>query len=145
MEFGERWEAQYPERGWEFMQALSHAKLVEPDNSKNIFYGYVRWAIDGSPDATSTVHMNFPGERLKNGQGYVGQTFEYDTDNPDGTITRNECKIIHGIGSVGLIVPLSAGLTETITDGLNPIAEPLWRPQSLEDAAVVLEKFGISE
>lgn len=136
---------QYPDRGWKFGMAATHTSLQQPDNPINRLYGSLHWPIDEDPNATCNFKINFPKERLKNGQGYIGTTFRYEQAASNGAYLETQLLVIHGIGRVGLVEPLSASMTETLTDGIDPLAEPIWTPKYPEEANLVLAKFGIVE
>lgn len=140
-----RYKEQHPRDGWKFDMAASHTTLTDPSNPKNLFYGTVEWPTDEDPYAACDVRINFPTERLKNGQGFIGLRFRYETQSGKGAYFNTELLLIHGIGRVGLVEPLSASMTEYLSDGIDPTTEPIWTPKSFDEASQVLEHFGLGK
>lgn len=141
-----RYKEQNPEDGWKFDMAASHTKLTDPDNPKNLFGGTVEWPTDEDPGAACDVRINFPGERLKNGQGYVGLVFKYAMRSGEDAYFNTELLLIHGIGGIGLVGPLSASMSEHISDRFGePVTERIWTPKSFDEASQVLEQFGLGD
>ncbi len=136
---------QNPDKGHKFGMVAMHTSLMQPDLPQNRLYGTVHWPIAEDPNAACDFRINFPKERLKNGQGYIGTTFRFERPAAEGAVMETSLLIVHGIGSIGLVEPLSASMTETLTDGVDPLIDPVWTLKSPEEANEVLAMFGITE
>lgn len=138
-----RYKEQNPNNGWKFDMIASPATLIDPNNPKNVFYGTVDWATNQDPYAACDIRINFPNERLKNGQGYIGLKFRDAIPSGASSYIETELLILHGIGSIGLVEPLSVSTTEYLSDGCDPTTKPIWTPTSFVNAAFILERFGL--
>jgi hypothetical protein len=136
---------QHPEGRDKWTYATTPTVLKQPADSRGVLYGTVEWPIDEDPYASCNVRINFPRERLKNGQGYVGTTYEYSVSAGDNTGMTTKLKIIYGVGNIGLLEPLSASMTEQVERNSEPLTEAIWSQADSEVTSMILAKFGIEE
>lgn len=122
----------------------SAAALRNPDDRRNTFYATVEWPTDGDSFSTVGLRANFPRERRKNGEGYLGVIFSSE-ERIDASRIDTKLKIYYGIGEIGLLEPMGVDITETLEGTTGEQTEPLWSPASSEAAAAILARFGIVE
>lgn len=134
-----------PTSGSKLFMATNSGALRYPDDKNNLFYATINWPSDGDPNSNVGLRANFPGERLKNRQGYLGVTFNRE-DRGEVGLVSTKLKIIYGLGTIGLLEPKTALLAEEPVE-LSDVreGEPLWTPATPQQAAGILLKFGIVE
>lgn len=134
----------FPDRVGEFNAKTNVEVLRNPDDPANIFDATIEWPTTDDPSSKVQLRANFPGERFRDGSGYLGVTFS-SAERSTAMRVDSGLKIRYGIGSVGLLEPVDAFRFEAIQGHHDRMTEPLWMPVSPHAAAAVLEQFGLTK
>ncbi|QQS19479.1 hypothetical protein IPL85_04330 [Candidatus Saccharibacteria bacterium] len=107
---------QFPNNAWRFENALNQSALRNPEDRSGLFYATVALPMDSDPYAACDIRVNFPRERLKNGQGYATTAYRrVETREVDGNVfdsRKHTLTLMYGLGN--LVVPSLVCLQSTL-------------------------------